>query len=332
MRSRRHYFVIGLLALACACQSSGDVVDQRPEFIAKQQLRSTVWLGLSDNGKNIRGMGSAVIIGPNRLLTNAHVWSAVAPWWGSDLREEASLFLCKRGHKHVVMTGQDQGNQETGNGGLQLTALSNTLVKTKFRLVAHADTSIVRSDVSELVRGDAAQRPEPPMLWSKDWVVIETDRPTWQPGDAAILHSAAMALDWMPAQGTDAFIVGFSSVFIKGAKAEGKISLRGLQSFIDEGPYVLRGKVLHVATPDDTDKSRPRPMISYPYDWPSPRGHSGGGVYLWNATSQMPELIGVFHTYTATTQWVGVMGLGLFEVDAWSLGYTPLGFLIDDLP
>jgi len=331
MRSKRHCFVIGLLALACACQSSGDVVDQRPDYIAKQQLRSTVWLGLSENGKNITGMGSAVIIGPNRLLTNAHVWSAVDPWWGSDLREEASLFLCKRGHKHVAMIGQGQGNQEAGSGGLQLTELQNTLVKTKFRLVAHADASVGRSDVPELLRGEAAQLRRPSMLWSKDWVVIETDRPTWQPGDAAILHSAAMAFDWMPAQGADAFIVGFSSVFIKGAKAEGKISLRGLHSFIHEGPYVVRGKVLHVAKPGDTDRSVPRPMVSYPYDWPSPGGHSGGGVYLWNAASQMPELIGVFHTYNATTQWLGVMGLGLFEVDSWSLGYTPLGFLLDDL-
>jgi hypothetical protein len=332
MRSKRHYLAIGFLALACACQSAGGVVDQRPEFIAKRQLRSTVWLGLSENGKNITGMGSAVIVGPNRLLTNAHVWSADDPWWGSDLREEAFLFLCKRGQKHVVMIGHDQGHQEAGSGDIQFAELPNKLVKTKFRLVAHADTSIVKSDVVELLHGEVAQQSRPPMLWSKDWVVIETDRPTWQPADAAILHPAAMALDWLPARGTDAFIAGFSSVFVKGSKVEGEFSLRGLHSFIEEGPYVLSGKVLHVEESYATDKAKSQPMVSYLYDWPSPGGHSGGGVYLWNATSRQPELIGVFHTHNATTSLARFMGLGLFEVDAWSLGYTPLGFLLDDLP
>ncbi len=89
---------------------------------------------------------------------------------------------------------------------------------------------------------------------------------------------------------------------------------------------------LHVEESYATDKAKSQPMVSYPYDWPGPGGHSGGGVYLWNATSRQPELIGVFHTHNATTTLVRFMGLGLFEADAWSLGYTPLGFLLDDLP
>ncbi len=334
MRSKRRYLAIGLSALACACQSTGEVVDQRPEFIARQQLRSTVWIGLSDNGKTITGMGSAVIVGPNRLLTNAHVWSTDDPWWNSDLREEGFLFLSKRGHNHAVIFGRDQDNQETKDGELQFLQLPNKLVKTKFRLVAAADTGIDRSDSPKLLHGETAQLPRPPILWSQDWVLIETDQPTWQPDDVTTLHPAAKAPDWMPTSGTDVFIAGFSAIFRKGPREEGKISARSLYSFIDEGPYVLRGKVLHVDTLPANDKARTQPMVSYPTYWPGPGGHSGGGVYLWNAKARQPELIGVFHTrveINATTTWVGFMDLSLFEVKAWGLGYTPLAFLLDDL-
>ena len=54
---------------------------------------------------------------------------------------------------------------------------------------------------------------------------------------------------------------------------------------------IHRGKVIH--DPEDG-----RAGIQYPPDWPAPTGHSGSGVFLWNADAERLELVGVFYSVT----------------------------------
>jgi len=40
--------------------------------------------------------------------------------------------------------------------------------------------------------------------------------------------------------------------------------------------------------------------MTYEADWPPPEGHSGGGVYLWNAEQARLELLGVVNAWVPT--------------------------------
>jgi len=323
---------IGLAVLAVACQGTGPVVDQRPDYITRQQLASTLWICRTelgpDNNTIFTGHASAVIVGSNRLLTNAHFWSAERSWWLSELPAERQL----------VMLNEDRLRQAQMDGQKTL-PMWDLLVRSKFRLVAAGDPGFDSNEVPELfrVKGEfydpsrgvtyLGAVTKPPLLWTSDWVLIETDRPTWKPEDAAVFHPAATDPDWMPAEGLDAFVAGFSSIFSTGSAAgSDEVTLNSMFSLAAGGPYVLRGTMQHVEKEPSSgsDASSPQPMISYPTEWPRPGGHSGGGVYLWNARTRQPELIGVFHSRVPTRGWIAFLGMDVISRRLWNLSYAPL--------
>jgi len=324
MRPLQRKLAIGLAAFACACQSAIEVSDQRPDFMAKQQLSSVVWLGLSDNGKHITNSGSGIIVSPNRILTNAHVWSKEDPWWGSELPKEQQIYMFQRGKRRTVLVKDENGDEGSLAKDPKIVTTRYKLVATKFRLVASGE-------IPRIPPSKSTPPQRPPILWTKDWALLETDQPLWSTDDVAIVHPAAKNPAWVPQQGTDAYIAGFSSVFMNKPPEEGKTSLKNLMAFIADGPYVVHGKVKHIETLPASEQTPMQPMVTYPPGWPKPGGHSGGGVYLWNTETGQPELIGVFHTQNATTSWFTLFGMRLIGSDEWSLGYTPLSFVGDAL-
>ncbi|MDP6386243.1 MAG: hypothetical protein QGI93_08630 [Planctomycetota bacterium] len=271
------------LAMAClltGCQATVQVVDQRPGLMSDAQASAGQWIG-SMPRKGTLNMGSAVAIGPDRLLTNAHVWAPDDPWWGAELPAEQKMYLFERGIESQTLI----------NGEPVEVEVSDRIRGSSFRLIA--------SGMSAL-EFDSEGTPTYASMRNSDWAVIETDSPSWRPEEVAVIHPPAMDPDWLIPEGVELFILGYSPIF-EGTPLGGRGDSEGsgtskissdLIPFIRGGPYTIKGR---------SEISDGIWSVTYPHEWPQPSGHSGGGVFLWNEKAQRPELVGVFHTWDQAT-------------------------------
>ncbi len=290
MRLALHPSPIGLTALLLACQASTPVVDRRPEYVPRELLRSTVWIG-SRVGESAFSSGSAIIVGPHQLLTAAHVWAPQEEWW-EGLPQERELRFCT---PSLIALRAAPGTSMSVKSMPAFT-------RSRFRLLA-AGTPEVKE------RADGSTGPR---IGPGDWVLLETDDTLWDPDDAAQVHPAALEEGWLVPEGSELLVAGFSSIFhlVGGDEDQEALDLRAHLEFVLAGPYTIRGPARNM---------QDLPGLEYPTDWPRPGGHSGGGVYLWDEREREPKLIGVFHSkhatqVTATAQFL-LLGLDSLAFD-----------------
>ena len=124
-----------------------------------------------------------------------------------------------------------------------------------------------------------------------DWALIETKKPFWDNLIEAPIYPPAVDPDWRAPDDTELYVLGFSSIF---RNEEDRTT------FIQGGPYTIATKSLNVSD---------FPALQYDKDWPTPRGHSGGGVYIWNEETKQLELIGVFHSESAASRYANMFNL-----------------------
>jgi hypothetical protein len=302
-----------MASLLAGCQATVQVIDQRPGLMSDAHASAGQWIG-SVPRKGTLNVGSAVAIGPNRLLTNAHVWAPDDPWWGADLPANQKMYLFERG-----MESQAQINEEPVE-----VEVSDHIRGSSFRLIASGMSAL------EL---DSEGTPTRTSLRNCDWAVIETDSPSWNPEEVAVIHPPAMDPDWLIPEDVELFILGYSSIF-EGTTPKGEVDSEDsgipktpsdLIPFISGGPYTIKGR---------SEISDGTWSVTYPHEWPQPSGHSGGGVFLWNEEAQRPELVGVFHTWDqatiTTTKEFSLFGSSSFSVQSTSkekvrsLAFSPI--------
>ena len=179
--------------------------------------------------RNNRFSSSAIILSDTQLLTNRHVWVHEDEWWNSELQEEQLVgffYTCNKCDKLHLNTAT-------------------------FEIVAAGEIDTNKETTAEELRIEKAL---------SDWALIETNKPFWDSLIPAPIHPPAIDPEWRVSDGTDLYVVGFSSIF----KNESTQS-----NFVQGGPYTIAAKSVLVK---DT------PAISYNEQWPAPLGHSGGGV------------------------------------------------------
>jgi len=244
-------------------------------------------------------MASGVILGPNRLLTNMHVWNPVDPWWTTAPPNESEM----RSFNREILPKE-------GEGALKLTlTLGSAFPGTRFRLVAAGDTT-VSPDV-----GDEFNK-----HWLEDWAVVEADHPLWDPSQQAIIHPPARSLDWQVPEGRELFVLGFATRFLQPIPEEDERAgfsveahnMVQLVTHCSQGPHAFRGEATQV-------EEYPALEID---DLEQIGGHSGGGVYLWNEQSGHLELVGVFHS----TLQAPMVGESSWEITP--LGISALSFTL----
>ncbi|MCH2160425.1 MAG: trypsin-like peptidase domain-containing protein [Phycisphaerales bacterium] len=255
----RHACFIGILFWLCGCSSPQEVVDGRLELAPDANLDSTVWIGVGP-GKRLGVAGSGVVIGPNRLLTNRHFVSQGQRWWMDDEIDSSWTWFAP------------------------------AEVDSSYRVLP--STLEAAGTIPDVVRGrnqeeiyDDAELLGP--LVDADWAILQIDDPPWTAEALPILHAPALQPGWRVPSGTELHILGYSPIFL-GMKAGGGISPKSpeYRQFLADGPYAITGKATSVQS---------MPGVTYAIDRAKPVGHSGGGVYLWNAAASQLELIGLFH-------------------------------------
>ncbi|MBC8201862.1 MAG: hypothetical protein H8E86_07415 [Planctomycetes bacterium] len=274
MKRTLHTAVLLLIASSYGCQSNNAVIiDQLPDFIPKEQTHSTLMLTMGLDS-SIRFGSSAIILSDTQLLTNRHVWVREDEWWNSEPLEEQQIGFfftctkCDKLHEHSEI----------------------------FELVAIGEVK------SEL---DSPEFQTDRLL--SDWVLIETKKPFWDSLLGAPIYPPAIDPDWRAPDGTDLYVLGFSSIFRNEEKQT---------SFIQGGPYTIAAKAMNAGD---------FPVLQYDNDWPTPRGHSGGGVYIWNEKTKQLELVGVFHSESTASRTASVFNLIKISLGKTKvLYYTPI--------
>jgi hypothetical protein len=302
-----------LVILASGCQTHPRIVDQRPEFIPREQLSSVRSIVLEPHEGSI-SMATAIVVGENHLLTNAHVWSREEDWLGGGLEEE----------QEVMMLDRDRTSDlelVLSDAGRTTLRVPSSFVGSSFRLV---ESGLL--DRAEGRGGSAAGGVAEQVL--NDWVLIETETPIWGPQDVAVIHPPAMSLGWVVPKDTQLYVPGFSSIF----RDDSFVLERDQASFLASGPYTLSGAATMI------DGAH---FLGYPVDWPAPLGHSGAGVYLWNDETKQLELIGIFSLQlpvdienTVVITPLGISALSFpwtLEEEGQRLGYTQISRIVPAL-
>lgn len=296
----------GLLLLAAlplaSCQQPAPRIlrSQSATALPQEEVRSTIWVGHHQEG-GFDGYGSAVIVGEKRLLTNRHFWVRSSEWQQAIPPEKATLVLMNR-----------QGDLQARD----------------FRLISAGSPG---PPASPRTKADDRR------VSRADWVLIETDAPTWSAEDVAHIHQPARTPQWQAIPGSELFIAGFSSVFMppaleKDLRVDGNLpseTYGALMNFFHSGPYLIEGPAKLVEG---------MAVMDFHVESAVPLGHSGGGVYQWNQENQRAELIGLFHSRVLATKITEThrkpLGLGFLgttsveESSTAALRYAPL----DSLP
>jgi hypothetical protein len=144
-----------------------------------------------------------------------------------------------------------------------------------------------------------------------DWALIKTEKPNWDAKNAAVIHPAAVDPEWVVPEGTELFLVGYSPIFMEdtdpgmtGFALFASSDYEKRMLFIKNGPYTLCGKAAIFLGHSG---------VLHSENWPVPAGHSGGGVYLWNADAERLELVGIFTTGVKDTKTFDVVVLPRFR-------------------
>ena len=243
-------------------------MDQRPDYIPLEQIDSTICINLGGVA------GSAVILDAHHLLTCTHVF-------GHETDQAVSVF--------GICTSSGTFDQRT----------SDFLLVDAGELDVVAENSDSESDWARF-KSDS----------DSDWALIKTDKPRWDAKSAAVIHPAAVDPEWVIPEGTELFALGYSSIFMEATPqdsghdaAEPSDTISGTERFllhIENGPYTLRGRAF--------TSRRGLGGILPSEDWPVPVGHSGGGVYVWNADAERLELVGVFNSGSKVRRTFHVFG------------------------
>ena len=247
-----------IMILVAGCSSGPVLVDQRPPMAADAELDSTIWIGLTSKGR-LTNAASAVVIGPDLLVTNRHCTPASEPWWSSNAVDCPNIWF------NVVTDGTSSLQRRSSTVEAFGQVPDSIASRTPREIYTNSDLLNKINDA--------------------DWVTLKIDDPPWSPESVAVIHEPALDPTWSPPAGTPLFMLGYSPVFLDpdGFEKVNPSSFR-YRSFIKHGPYAIAGPAL---TADSI------PAIDYELGLPKPEGHSGGGVYLWNSDSDRLELIGI---------------------------------------
>jgi hypothetical protein len=262
--------------------------DDFPAEVPRSQRHSTVWLGVPETrieisggeARQVRGvgLGSAVILGDDLILTALHVWS-------SEPAGEAAPEAVQR--LRGVERGRDPNSSQASESqaespgtmgpvpGTELMSLRNTrgrLAASGFDPEASSSTGTESGGTVNTLRDRL----------SRDWALARVDDPWWDPADAVVLHAPALETDWSAPEGTPLYALGFASFF--DPRSEASMDINGLLGFVAPGPYTVRGSAVG---------AEGHGLMNYPVERPTPLGHSGGGIYIWNGTTARMELIGI---------------------------------------
>ena len=139
-----------------------------------------------------------------------------------------------------------------------------------------------------------------------DWALIKSEKPNWDAKNAAVIHPAALDPEWVVPEGTELFLVGYSPIFMEETDEQSETisDYEKRMLFIKHGPYTLSGKAATFLG---------HRGVLHSENLPSPAGHSGGGVYLWNAVAERLELVGIFTEGVKHTKTFDVFGLTKFR-------------------
>jgi len=220
------------------------------------------------------------------------IWIKVGKARGSAvILDSTHLLTCSHvfGHKKT---------REVSLLGISTSSGKVDQFKSDFHLVdegEYDDAVVLTVDIS----------PEP------DWALIKTEKPNWDANNAAVIHPDAVDPEWVVPEGTELFLVGYSPIFMEdtdpgmtGFALFASSDYEKRMLFIKNGPYTLCGKAttFHGHT-----------AVLHSENWPPPVGHSGGGVYLWNADAERLELVGIFTEASKHTKSFDVFGLTKFR-------------------
>lgn len=253
-KMKRFLSATAFLLLLCGygCQSNNAVItDQLPDFIPKEQTHSTVMLTVGEEHGDQFG-GSAIILTDTKLITNRHVWTNSDEWWNIEPKKEQKLgffYTCKKCDK-----------------------LHKNSEIFEFIAMGEINTKLDTDSSEFLIERNRS-----------DWVLIETKKPFWDSLLGAPIYLPSLDPDWHAPNGTNLYVLGFSSIFKNDEKQS---------AFIQNGPYTIAGKAIEAGELH---------ALQYNINWPTPLGHSGGGVYIWNEDTKQLELIGVFHSQSSAS-------------------------------
>ena len=323
-------YLVFIILFTAGCQSAGPAVlkDQLPPHIPKNQTHSVIplMLFMQKDGKAEYKIASGVILDKHHLLTARHVVHTEEDtvWHECDLADEVSITIfrkCEDGKDHLHINKQEY--------------------------------EIVGGDnITKEVEGCTFCR-----YTLSDWAVVKIDTPTWNPDDAVSIHKPALDPEWTVPPGTMLYAAGYSPAFSEHSQFElvsepadsGELNTVvdndesfatrpvKLHTFYKSGPYIVAGGALE--TPLEEGHVQ-RHSFSTPNNYPSIKGHSGGGVFIWNDKTNQLDLIGVICATADVranykTHWEGSF-LGIpYEFETHgneqirSNKYVPIGHIFD---
>jgi len=324
-RAGLHILAVLSISFAVACKGTGPLLDQRPDYIPKDQVRSTVWvapaLRSDETSFTHKGYGSGVIIGSGALVTNAHVWVRGNPKAAREMTRDIERVTLTGDEDSAVLRESDRDTQWWNftlpqEGGLGIATSRKRVLAT----LGMGSLTVRNSSIGLHKFRLGASGQHDVAAHSADWVLLVTDEPPWSPCNVAHLHPPALDPEWRVPEGTELFQVGFARAFRQDSHTHNP---EHVDPFIKNGPYVIRGKAL--ATQSSNDPLGVQEMAHM--TWETGRdlgGNSGGGVYIWNTETSRLELVGINESGTEMgSDWV------VFRViDERMSNYIPIGVIL----
>lgn len=303
---RHHTLALAVLVALSACQSADPHRDDYPADGDTNSPRSTLWLGIPEPKPELDessvslvtkvGNGSAVVLDDDLLLTAMHVWSNEAEIVGDP--KEIQHFLGLQRDPQVERNTRPDSHfnlRLAGTAMIEAVArLQSSGYEPEFGLVQD------RRSTYESLQESRDQI-------GQDWAVARVDEPWWPKEQIAVLHRPALEPDWSPGENETIYALGFASFF--GAEGAQYKSLLHLNQFVSAGPYTVAGFGLG---PERAG------FMNYPNARPIPKGHSGGGIYVWNAELGRMELVGILSACLEFRRPRVLRPLGLFGTNALS--------------
>ncbi|MHC4377674.1 MAG: hypothetical protein ACYS26_13820 [Planctomycetota bacterium] len=322
-----------LLVALGACQGVDIRRDDHPLEGDAKPPQSTLWLGVPEQRLKLEGTtasmvvelsnGSAVALDDDLLLTAMHVWSNEAEIVGSP--QQCQHFLGLQRDSAIERSPSPDPHFDLKLEGTALIEAAAHLESSGYE----PETGLAQDqqESQESLR-DARDR------LGQDWAVARVDEPWWPAEQVATLHDPALDPDWSPAEDVPLYALGFAAFF--GEAGAHHDSLFHLDQFVSAGPYTVAGLGLG---PDRAG------FMDYPDARPIPKGHSGGGIYVWNKDAEHMELVGILSSCLEFRTPSVVRPLGLFGVEALSFElpnafdtseklvvFVPLARILEALP
>lgn len=319
-----------ILAGFAACNSTGQRMDDWPGAPEARSLQSTLWLGIPEKSLVLEGdsvsmrmelgNGSAVVLDDDLLLTAMHVWSTEDDPDGRP--DDFQYFLGLQRDPTIERTA-------TRDPHFDLVLDGTALIEA----VAHLEASGYEplSGLAQDQESSEESLREARDRLGQDWALARVDQPWWSAKEVVVLHPPALDPEWSPSEDTPLYALGFAAFF--GEEGARYASLSHLDQFVKAGPYTVAGLGLG---PDRAG------FMDYPDERPIPKGHSGGGIYVWNADAERMELVGIlsscleYRTQTVLRP-LGIDALafhlpGYFDANEKLVVFVPIARVLEALP